>query len=516
MKKLFYILIVLAASLNVQAQNSFLKAFTVYGDTAYKLYPGYHYFEGVAYSSFYPEHIFLIKTHRVTMSNGTVPYQDYLAFMKIDTSGNVITEVNYYLGSEVNHEITAGKYNIDIDSNGDILIASSWESSVSGNDGLYLWVDSDGNIQKSMIYGSWDSGQTGDDAGITAIKSLPTGQNGEEVYIAGGMSVSANSSGCNSPFVAKIDKQSGLVKWWYELNQITCGTFRGIHLYPTQELGLWTSDAYPYFTALARLDTAGNLLYMPKGYAFSGTEYLYNVNVLFASNNYHIFAGTYYNSNYPAIDSSLVLFASDMNHNIVWSKKIRFQNKVDFDQGGHPLTLMEASDGMMYLAAGHGTHQQSRNGIILIKFNPNDGTILFVRDMGANLPDKDFVLNGVERMLEINNSLYFFGDEFILKTDMNGNWGDDCNDNRSVSYTEEPAPAITTANLASSSDITYGIGTVSLNTDSVLLFEESVYNGIPVANITVTPNPACEYSSVTITDNSQNANSYKLRIFDWS
>ncbi|RMG83863.1 MAG: T9SS C-terminal target domain-containing protein, partial [Bacteroidetes bacterium] len=56
----------------------------------------------------------------------------------------------------------------------------------------------------------------------------------------------------------------------------------------------------------------------------------------------------------------------------------------------------------------------------------------------------------------------------------------------------------------------------SLNTDSVLLFEEIVYNGIPVANITVTPNPACEYSSVTITDNSQNVNSYKLRIFDWS
>ncbi len=511
--KALFLTFLMAAVIQAYSQNTFLKTYQFREGSLYD----YTNVTGATYNPMYPGAIFV----SFYQSDYNETYAGHQSLLVLDTAGNILKTITYFVDNPELVEHSYFRQSIYINNNGDMYLSSAIDGqNYLDRDGLIMKVDTNNNVWFSQKISSYNGG--GYDYGITSAKTLNISSI-PPLFVAGAKDKIPTSTNNDDQgvFLARIDDANG------QIIDYTAVEISGYSVVPTDffllpsgNIALWgTAENAPSSNRLYLFDTTLTLLYAPVSYSYNNFDF-YNSGSLaiFTSNFNQINSGICVDA---AGKYQVYCYSITSTGNVNWAKVYSFETGFNPTSKPQVKQIIEKDSSLYILIDGSLKTPYHKGDFMIMNINKYSGALNWVKYQGTNYRGTTSYDMDANAMLLIDSNIYIVGSYsklsddnsvFLIKTDLSGNWSDNCYDNRNYGTLTTIDATINNSNLLFSLDTSFA-GTIFGT--QVQIFPDTVAEEIkpPVASAVV-PASVCQNNVLTLTDQSANHYSWNYRYKD--
>ncbi|RMF22887.1 MAG: PKD domain-containing protein [Bacteroidetes bacterium] len=498
--------LLLGTSVVLVAQGTFLKVFEVQEGNM----PDRVRITSSVFSPQFPGLLFL-NGYQVDIGE-TGAYRQVV--LLVTTEGEVVKSTTFFANNTAQPQDNDGYVKtLWIDEDGEIFLAGTKNDPTLGH-AFAMKVDTADNIWFTRTYGGSFSVLEGQ-----LVKKLNIGGKGR-LYVVG----RKDQGGFDwIPFIAEVDDTDGSLKKYLHVNTPNVIYYpSGFYALPTGNLSLWGNEEN--LGGVTRdvwmiVDTTLNLLSAPVAFDLGGD---FNMNSLskasvMTAEFTQINAG--FCQNTTTGKNSLYAYSISTNGEINWAKVYSFGSSINNGGSNGVYDVLEHGSYAYILAEADLTNPYYFGDIILLKIDKFTGELIWEKYMGANFQG-DWASFHPRNIHTDGDFLYITGSvnlpdverPFLLKTDMDGNWTDDCYNNLphgGVTVTDVPVDnsniGFSVTNLTEDN----ALGTQAFNFPTKLVGEVR----LPVAQAII-PNVVCLNDPIVVTDQSSYGYSWNYLVKD--
>ncbi len=511
--KALFLTFLMAAVIQAYSQNTFLKTYQFREGGLYD----YTNVIGATYSPMYPGVIFVTFYQR-DYNESDAGHQ---ALMVLDTAGNLLKTTTYFTNNTELAEHQYFRQGVYIDYNGDIYLSSAINGqNYLDREGLVMKVDTNNNVWFSQKISSYNG--DGYDYGITTVKTLNISSI-PPLFVAGAKDKVPTSTNNDDQgvFLARIDDANG------QIIDFTAVEISGYSVVPTNffllpsgNIALWgTAENAPSSDILYLFDSTLTLLYAPVSYSY---------------NNFDFYSGSslaVLTSNFNQVNSGICIDAAGKYQvycysltsagNVNWAKVYSFETGFNPSSQPQVKQIIEKDSSLYILIDGTLKTPYYKGDFMIVNVNKNSGALNWIKYQGTNYRGTTTYDMDANAMLLIDTNLYIvgsyskFSDDnsiFLIKSGVNGNWTDDCYDNRSYGNVTTIDATVNNSNLLFSLDTSF---TATIFGTQVQIFPDTVAEEVQAPSAAaIVPAYVCQNSILNITDQSSNHHSWNYRYQD--